>query len=97
MHVTEPGCRNSPIEVLETKAPLLIERYGYRPDSGGPGGYRGGVGVERTYRFLAPSSAIVINYKTRTRHWSMGLGVPGLSSAVVVRAGTDGEEHVGAS
>lgn len=97
MHITEPGCRNSPIEVLETKAPLLIERYGYRPDSGGPGEHRGGVGVERTYRFLAPSSAIVINYKTRTRPWSMGLGVPGLSNAVVVRAGTDGEERVGAS
>lgn len=97
MHVTEPGCRNSPIEVLETKAPILIEDYGYRPDSGGPGKFRGGVGVVRTYRFLAAASAIVINYKTKTRPWSIGLGLPGSSNTVVLRPGTDLEEHVGVS
>ena len=66
MHVTEPGCRNNPIEVLENKAPMIIDEYGYRPDSGGAGKNRGGVGVVRAYRFLAPTDAIVINYKTKT-------------------------------
>ena len=28
MHLSEPGCRNNPIEILETKAPLIIEKYG---------------------------------------------------------------------
>ncbi|NIA25529.1 MAG: hydantoinase B/oxoprolinase family protein [Gammaproteobacteria bacterium] len=97
MHITEPGCRNNPIEVLETKAPLLIERYGYRPDSGGPGKHRGGVGVERAYRFLAPASAIVINFKTRTRPWAIGEGETGLNNTVVVNPGTDDEKHVGVS
>jgi N-methylhydantoinase B len=97
MHVTEPGCRNNPIEVLETKAPLLIDTYGYRPDSGGPGKFRGGAGIIRTYRFLAPSSAIVINYKTRTRPWSIGLGLPGVSNRVVLHPDSDREENVGAS
>ena len=31
MHLTEPGCRNNPIEVLEVKAPMLIEHYGLPP------------------------------------------------------------------
>jgi len=97
MHVTEPGCRNSPIEVLETKAPILIDDYGYRADSGGPGRFRGGVGVVRTYQFLAPSTAIVINYKTKTRPWSIGRGLPGESNTVVLHPDTDHEQHVGAS
>ena len=97
MHITEPGCRNNPVEVLETKAPLLIERYGYRPDSAGPGKHRGGVGIERAYRFLAPASAIVINYKTKTRPWAIGEGKTGLNNTVVIHPGTDLEEHVGQS
>jgi len=97
MHITEPGCRNNPIEVLETKAPLMIERYGYRPDSGGPGKHRGGVGVERAYQFLAPAEAIVINYKTRTKPWPIGAGQPGLNNTVVVHPGTEAERHVGQS
>ena len=37
MHLSEPGCRNNPVEVLETKAPWIIESYHIRQDSGGPG------------------------------------------------------------
>ena len=67
MHLSEPGCRNNPVEVLEVKSPMLIEHYGLRPDSGGPGEHRGGLGVSRVYRFLAPSTAITLVKKTRTR------------------------------
>jgi N-methylhydantoinase B len=97
MHLSEPGCRNNPVEVLETKAPLLIESYGYRPDTAGPGKNRGGVGVQRTYQFLEPSSAIVINYKTKTQPWSIGEGVAGTPNSVLLRPGTDQEETVGVS
>ncbi|MBO6559157.1 MAG: hydantoinase B/oxoprolinase family protein [Nisaea sp.] len=38
------GVRNTPIEVNETIAPLVIWRKEYRPDSGGAGKFRGGVG-----------------------------------------------------
>lgn len=43
---------NVPIEVLETRFPLRIERYGLRQDTGGAGRYRGGLGLERVYRVL---------------------------------------------
>ena len=36
MMLTEPGCRNNPVEVLETKAPLFIEHYGAAPGLGRP-------------------------------------------------------------
>lgn len=97
MHITEPGCRNNPVELLEAKGPQIIERYGFRQDSAGAGKYRGGVGVERAYRFLAPTTSIVINYKTRTRPWSIGEGKPGLNNTVILYPGTDQERHVGNS
>lgn len=97
MHVTEPGCRNNPIEVLENKAPMIIDEYGYRVDSGGPGQNRGGVGIIRAYRFLAPTDAIVINYKTRTEPWSISQGKPGVKNTVLVEPGTPEEREVGCS
>jgi len=95
MMLAEPGCRNNPVEVLETKAPLFIEHYGLRPDSGGPGLHRGGLGVSRSYRFLADSTAAMIVYKTRTRPWSIGGGVSGENNHVILNPNTEHEEHRG--
>jgi N-methylhydantoinase B len=97
MHITEPGCRNNPIEVLEVKAPLLIESYGYRQDTGGPGKYRGGVGVSRAYRFLAPSTAIAIVYKTRTKPWGIDGGFEGDNNHIVINPGSQDEIVKGGS
>jgi N-methylhydantoinase B len=95
MHLTEPGCRNNPVEVLEVKSPMLIERYGLRPDSGGPGRHRGGLGISRVYRFLEPASAITLVKKTKTRPWGMEGGADGESCHVILRPGTDREAVVG--
>lgn len=44
---------NVPVEMIEADYPIRIERYGFAPDTGGPGRYRGGLGVVREYRMLA--------------------------------------------
>jgi N-methylhydantoinase B len=44
---------NNPVELVENDFPLRILRYQLRPDSGGPGRYRGGLGAERTAELLA--------------------------------------------
>ena len=95
MHLTEPGCRNNPVEVLETKAPMFIEHYGLRPDSGGPGKHRGGLGISRVYRFLEPSTAVTLVKKTKTKPWGMNGGGVGDNCHVVLRPGTDREAVVG--
>ena len=95
MHLTEPGCQNVPIEVMETKAPLLIERYGLRQDSGGAGEHPGGLGVSRTYRFLAEASALTLIKKTKTRPWGMADGHTGENCHVILRPGTDQEQTTG--
>jgi N-methylhydantoinase B len=97
MHLSEPGCRNNPVEVLETKSPMFIESYGYRQDSGGAGRYRGGVGVGRTYRFTAPSTGICLVYKTRTKPWPIAGGREGDNNHVVLNPGTDREVVQGGS
>lgn len=47
VHVHMSNTRNTPIEVLETAYPLRVQRYELRPDSGGAGEYRGGLGLRR--------------------------------------------------
>ena len=96
MHLTEPGCRNNPVEVLETKGPMIIENYGIRQDSGGPGHHRGGVGVFRTYRFLHDSQALAVVKKTKTAPWGMAGGQDGTPGAVTIWPGTDKERTNGA-
>lgn len=97
MHLTEPGCRNNPIEVLEVKGPMLIEHYGYRQDTGGIGKHRGGVGVSRSYRFLAPTTAIAIVYKTKSAPWAIGGGGEGKPNHIVINPGSPNEEVKGGS
>jgi N-methylhydantoinase B len=44
---------NVPVEMIEADYPIRIERYGFVPDTGGAGRYRGGLSVARDYRILA--------------------------------------------
>ena len=50
VHVTNTS--NLPVECLEHAYPLLVERYEFVPDSGGPGRLRGGLGLRREVRVL---------------------------------------------
>ena len=97
MHLSEPGCRNNPVEVLEIKGPLLIDHYGYRPDTGGPGKHRGGVGISRVYRFLAPATAISVLYKTVSPPWGINGGKEAEPNHIVIDPGTENEERKGGS
>ena len=96
MHLSEPGCRNNPVEVLESKAPWIIETYHMRRDSGGPGEFRGGVGVRRTYRFLHPSTVLTLVKKTKSAPWGMAGGHDAEVGHVIVWPETSREERTGA-
>jgi N-methylhydantoinase B/oxoprolinase/acetone carboxylase alpha subunit len=45
--VPHANCRNTPVEIFETRWPWIHERYGLNDDSAGPGRHRGGLGIER--------------------------------------------------
>ncbi len=48
------NCRNTPVEVFETRYPLRVESYRMVENSGGEGKFRGGMGGERVLTVLAP-------------------------------------------
>jgi N-methylhydantoinase B len=59
--VTNPAslAANIPVEVAESEFPILVERYGLVPDTGGAGQHRGGLAVERAWRCLAPNTSLI--------------------------------------
>jgi N-methylhydantoinase B len=85
--VSNPGANqsNQPIELIEAELPLRVERYGFVPDSGGPGTYRGGLGLVREYRLLADEAFLTVR-SDRRAHPPYGLhgGLPGAPSSNVV-------------
>jgi N-methylhydantoinase B len=50
--VCQGDVRNAPIESIELKAPVIVEERSLRMDSGGPGRFRGGIGVDVRVRSL---------------------------------------------
>lgn len=60
VHVGMSNTRNTPIEALERAYPIVIEWYGLRRGSGGAGKHRGGDGVLRRYRVLAPCTVTLL-------------------------------------
>jgi N-methylhydantoinase B len=56
---------NAPCEQVETKNPVVVESHALLPDSGGAGRHRGGLGVERVVRVLAP---VVFNSRIDRAH-----------------------------
>lgn len=95
MHVTQSMVKNLPVEVFENKAPVLFDRVELRQDSGGPGQYRGGLGIQRDFRFTHPIGVLTVVQKTKTDGWGLAGGRPGARNAVVLNPGTDNETWTG--
>ena len=95
MHPSEPGCRNNPIEVMETKAPIRIEFYGLRQDSGGAGQHRGGLGARRGVRYLADATALNMVKKSKTSPWGMAGGHAGANGYAIYWPDTEKEKVTG--
>src|SRR5712692_9982427 len=50
--ICQGDVRNGSIEAIELKSPVLVEERSLRPDSGGAGKFRGGLGIDRRVRNL---------------------------------------------
>ncbi len=63
---------NVPVEIQESRNPVLIERVGLIADSAGAGRYRGGTGIRKDLRLLA-ESAMLYNLGDRAVYAPYGL------------------------
>jgi N-methylhydantoinase B len=86
---------NTPIEVLEMSFPIRVERYAIVTDSGGPGRFRGGCGVERVWRILGtPSHASVCLERTKSAPFGLAGGGAGAAGRIAVVGPDDSEREL---
>ncbi|WP_117194718.1 hydantoinase B/oxoprolinase family protein [Rhizobium terrae] len=85
--VCQGDVRNTPVELQEIKYPFIIEKHALRPDSGGAGEHRGGLGIELTYRCLRACKGNINFDRTVTPPWGLHGGHAGeVSVAIIDRA-----------
>ena len=81
--------------MAESEYPIVIERYGLVPDSGGAGRYRGGLAIERVWRCLTPETSLIVR-SDRRNHAPYGLagGARGATSDNILRRSDGTEERL---
>ncbi len=89
--------KNTPIEAVELEYPVRIERYEFIPDTGGPGQYRGALGIRRDIRILI-DEVTWARYGDRQKFAPFGLfgGQEGAKGQFVLNPGSP-EERVAKS
>ncbi|WEX08903.1 hydantoinase B/oxoprolinase family protein [Chelativorans sp. AA-79] len=88
---------NNPVETVEAELGIEILRYALRPDSGGAGKWRGGCGMELTFRVLTDGSNVLGRGMERLmfRPWGRSGGMPGAPGSLVVNEGTERQRWLG--
>ncbi len=64
-------------EVMEMRLPVRVERFALRRGSGGAGAHRGGDGLVRTLRFLAPMTAMLVSSRRTVAPFGLAGGGDG--------------------
>jgi len=78
VHVHMTNTMNTPIEAMELDYPIRFLTYHLRPDSGGPGKWRGGCGLERSWMLLAPSATLsILAERNKIQPWGLFGGKSG--------------------
>jgi N-methylhydantoinase B len=75
--------------MIESDYPIRIEQYGFAPDPGGPGRFRGGLGLVREYRILADDIYFgVRSDKCLYPPHGLAGGQPGVAALNRIRSGS---------
>lgn len=78
IHTHMTNTQNTPIEALEIKFPIRIDKYALRPDTAGAGKYRGGCGIERNIRLIKGEARIsILAERHSLRPYGLNGGEPG--------------------
>ena len=92
------GLAVQPLEGQERLSPVLTSGHEILPDSGGPGRYRGGCGVEKGGT-LTQAEDTVVSYccdRARSITWGINGGLPSLPHGVWLNKGSGEERFLGA-
>ncbi len=83
--------RNMPCEFFETFYPVQVEKLALRPDSGGPGKFRGGMGYLKEIRFLTEGFIMVADDRMLLQPFGASGGDAGAGSLYALNPETDQE------
>ena len=88
VHVNMTNTMNTPIEAMEAYLPLRFQRYSLRPDTGGPGEWRGGCGIERSWTLTGTAATLsILAERVKIPPWGLrGGGNGALGEYVLERA-----------
>ena len=89
VHVHMSNTLNTPAEVLETAYPLRVRRYALRPDTGGAGRHRGGLGVRRDIEVRTDAVCSLLAERQRHAPYGLAGGEPGATGETVLLEGDD--------
>ena len=95
------NCRNTPVEIFETRWPWIHERYILNDDTAGPGAHRGGLGIERIMEVAGDVITVsALADRARRAPWGFGGGGDGSTTRIELqRPGEPGfrsfQEHYG--
>jgi N-methylhydantoinase B len=87
VHMTNTS--NLPVEALELEYPLTLLRYELVDGSGGPGTYRGGMGLRRVYRANAECRVALDGSRLHSPPWGLAGGQPGGKGELRFSEGTE--------
>ncbi len=87
--VKNGNCRNTPVEIFETRYPLRVVEYSLIQDSGGAGKQRGGLGTRRIMRVSSgaeiTANALLDRTKPGFGAWGLEGGEEGGRGAILVK------------
>ena len=87
------NCSNIPVEVHETNSPIRVHRFGFIPDTGGAGQWRGGCGIRKDIELLN-STAVLSHLGDRHVFAPYGIfgGKPGALAESILNPDGNGEK-----
>jgi N-methylhydantoinase B len=87
--------RDMPIEIFETKFPARVLAYRFRADSGGPGRWRGGSGIQREYLMDLDDGRLSLWLdRSVTPAWGLFGGHDGTPPNLLINPGTEAERRI---
>ncbi len=95
VHTHMTNSLNTPVEALEYAYPIRVNRYSYRPGSGGRGEHRGGDGIVREIELLADAQVTLLADRRRFPPYGLSGGDPGATGRTLLITPTGEKELPG--
>jgi N-methylhydantoinase B len=93
-NVNHSNARIAPVEIIESEFPTRLKRFELIRDSGGPGKFRGGLGIVREYENLAEARFSIRSAKHVIPAQGVAGGATGRTGDIRINPGSAAEKQL---